>query len=392
MNKIFLMLSAFTLGTAVLALPSEAQPLSVTATVSPAAPQTGDNKLDLLVSDAAGKPVIGLKLNTSVAMTSMDMGTTHPAFIETGNGHYTTKVNFGMDGPWRVVVRTQSGKVAVLDFNAGSQTPWKSPQIKATGALPTQPAAPAQAANPIAPANPTVPANPTANAMTGMDMGEMKPMKMTGISDMKTATVPELKETGTYTATGTEDWKKQAGFGRNAPMVGMMNQMMVGGSGMEGMKMAPMTMKFGENNYAKPDASETDDSMAGMDMSGKPGDAAKPDAMAGMKMDASTAKSAVSGPVKIVAVTTSAPKSGDNALTISVTDAQGKPVAGATITTTVAMTSMDMGTTHPTVAEKGAGQYAATVNFSMAGPWRVTVKVAAPGQKVQTKAFDFLAK
>ena len=109
-------------------------------------------------------------------------------------------------------------------------------------------------------------------------------------------------------------------------------------------------------------------------------------------MDAPIAKSAVSGPVKIVVVTTSVPKSGDNALTISVTDAQGKPVTGAQITTSVAMTSMDMGTTHPAVAEKGAGQYAATVNFGMAGPWRVQVKVAAPGQKVQAKAFDFMAK
>ena len=401
MNKIFLMLSAFTLGTAVLVLPSEAQPLSVTATVSPAAPQTGDNKLDLLVSDAAGKPVIGLKLNTSVAMTSMDMGTTHPAFIETGNGHYTTKVNFGMDGPWRVVVRTQSGKVAVLDFNAGSQTPWKSPQIKATGALPTQPAAPAQAANPIAPANPTAnampgmdmggaslkptdkPVTPTANAMTGMDMGEMKPMKMTGISDMKTATVPELKETGTYTATGTEDWKKQAGFGRNAPMVGMMNQMMVGGSGMEGMKMAPMTMKFDEKNYAKPDASEAADSMPGMKM----------DTPAVTRPDTPAASGPVnSKPVNIMAVMASAPKSGDNPLDITLADAQGKPVVGATITTSVAMTSMDMGTTHPAVTEKGAGKYAVTVNFSMAGPWRVTVKVTAPSQKPQSKAFDFTAK
>ena len=387
MNKIFLMLSALTLGTAVLALPSEAQPLSVTATVSPAAPQTGDNKLDLLVSDAAGKPVTGLKLTTSVAMTSMDMGTTHPAFIETGSGHYAAKVNFGMDGPWRVIVRSQGGKVAVLDFQAGAKTPWKSPQFKAADVLSIQPAAipPANAMPGMDMSDASVkptdkPVTPAANGMAGMDMGEMKPMEMTGIADMKTASVPELKETGTYTATGTEDWKKQAGFGRNAPMVGMMNQMMVGGSGMEGMKMAPMTMKFGEKNYAKPDASEVGDSMAGMDMSGKPGDAAKPDA------------SPAPVPVRIAAVTTSAPKSGDNALAISITDAQGKPIIGAKITASVAMTSMDMGTTHPAVAEKGAGQYAATINLSMAGPWRVQVKVAAPGQKVQTKAFDFLAK
>ena len=379
--------------------------LLVLATLNPAAPQTGDNMLDLMVMDATGKPVTGLKLTTSVAMTSMDMGTTHPAFTETGGGHYTAKVSFGMDGPWRVVVRNLTGKIAVLDFNAGSKTPWKSPQIKATGvptpaATPTQPAsASATAMSGMdmsgAPVKPEDKPVSSPSDMAGMDMGDGKPMKMTGISDMKTASVPELKETGTYTATGAEDWKKQAGFGHNAPMVGMMNQMMVGGSGMEGMKMAPMTMKFDEKNYAKPDANEADDSMAGMDMSTKPGDAAKPKSMAGMKMDAPAAKPdapAASGSVSITAVTTSLPKSGDNALIISVTDAQGKPVDGAKITASVAMTSMDMGTTHPAVTERGVGQFAATVNFSMAGPWRVTVKVSTHGQKVQTKAFDFTAK
>ena len=366
MNKIFLMLSALSLGTAVLALPSEAQPLSVTASLNPAAPQTGDNTLDLMIADAAGKPVTGLKLTTSVAMTTMNMGTAHPVVSEAGRGHYTTRVKFGMDGPWRVNVLASSSKIAVLDFNAGSQTPWKSPQ---------------------------------GGTQASVESSGMAGMKTTGMDDMKTATVPELKETGTYTASGTEDWKIQAGFGRNAPMVGMMNQMMVGGSGMEGMKMAPMTMKFDEKNYARPDASEADSPASGAAKVGDNKVAATKvgDAMAGMdmgtvKLDTPEAKPAVSGPVKITAIMTSAPKSGDNALTISITDAQGKPVAGAKITASVAMTSMDMGTTHPAVAGKGAGQYAATVNFSMAGPWRVTVKVAAPGQKVQTKAFDFLAK
>ena len=65
--------------------------------------------------------------------------------------------------------------------------------------------------------------------------------------------MPQLQEKGTYTATGGEDWKAQTGFGHNAGMVGMMNQMMVGGSGMEGMKMPAMKMDFGEKNYTKPD-------------------------------------------------------------------------------------------------------------------------------------------
>lgn len=237
---------------------------------------------------------------------------------------------------------------------------------------------------------------PPPGDMAGMDMSDTKPMKMSGIADMKTATIPELKETGTYTATGDENWKMQTGFGHNAPMVGMMNQMMVGGSGMEGMKMAPMDMKFGDSNYTKPDASDTGDSMAGMDMGSKDktADAGKSNSMNGTKMDTPSASGApaASSPVSVAATTVSAPKAGDNPLTISVTDAQGKPVTGATITASVAMTSMDMGTTYPAVTEKGAGQYTSTVNFSMTGPWQVKVKVTAPGQKPQTKAFNFTAK
>lgn len=93
--------------------------------------------------------------------------------------------------------------------------------------------------------------------------------------------------------------------------------------------------------------------------------------------------------LKITAKMVSPVKSGDNALDIAVTNATGKPLTSAKITAQVAMTSMNMGTTLPLVKETGKGHYTTTVNFSMTGPWRVTVKVAAPGQKVQTKAFDF---
>lgn len=463
MKKNFLILSALALGLTPLSVPVKADSamsgmdmtgaktaqkpapasLSVTATINPAAPKSGDNALDLMVMDAAGKPVTGLKLTSSVAMTSMDMGTTHPAFTESGGGHYKATVNFSMEGPWRVVVRGQGTKVAVLNFEPGSKTPWKSPQIKAVlgaSSVALAPATKTPAANamagmdmsgskdtgkadatkPDAMAGMDMSSQKTApsGSMAGMDMsgkaGGMTDMKM-GIADMKTATVPQLQEKGTYTATGNEDWKMQAGFGHNAGMVGMMNQMMVGGSGGEGMKMAPMSMKFGKENFAKPeadDAAGTDD-MAGMDMSGGKGaakfDPAKPDAMAGMdmsknkgmKMDAPTpASSTPAAPASstpasappAVAATINAPKAGDNALQITVADAQGKPVAGAKIATTVAMTSMDMGTTHPAVKDMGNGKYVATVNFGMAGPWRVKVKATLPGQTPVVKAFDFDAK
>ena len=94
---------------------------------------------------------------------------------------------------------------------------------------------------------------------------------------------------------------------------------------------------------------------------------------------------------KITAKIASPVKPGDNALDITVANAAGKPLTSAKIAAQVAMTLMDMGTTSPPIKELGKGHYGATVNFSMSGPWRVTVKVAAPDQKPQTKAFDFTA-
>ena len=43
----------------------------------------------------------GAKIAATVAMTSMDMGTSNPAFKEVGRGHYRTQVAFSMRGPWR---------------------------------------------------------------------------------------------------------------------------------------------------------------------------------------------------------------------------------------------------------------------------------------------------
>ncbi len=112
-------------------------------------------------------------------------------------------------------------------------------------------------------------------------------------------------------------------------------------------------------------------------------------------MPAATSSNTSSGKTTplVIKGTISNPKSGDNTLTLKVTTAAGAPVAGAKVASTVAMTSMDMGTTHPPIKEVGNGQYRGTVAFSMSGPWRVTVKVTPPGGGQPQKAtFDFNAK
>lgn len=76
-------------------------------------------------------------------------------------------------------------------------------------------------------------------------------------------------------------------------------------------------------------------------------------------------------------------------LTLTLTDGAGKPVAGADVQAAVAMTSMDMGTTHPAFQDLGNGRYAADVSFSMAGPWRVTARVASPAGQKATKTLDY---
>src|SRR6476469_1643545 len=59
-----------------------------------------------------------------------------------------------------------------------------------------------------------------------------------------------------------------------------------------------------------------------------------------------------------------APRIGDNAIDLYITDAQGRPVTGIKLSARVFMTSMDMGTTKPEVKETGNGHYTVTVAFN----------------------------
>jgi uncharacterized GH25 family protein len=96
--------------------------------------------------------------------------------------------------------------------------------------------------------------------------------------------------------------------------------------------------------------------------------------------------------LKISLQPASALKVGVNRLTLRVLDQKGRPVTGAKVAVSVAMTNMDMGTARPAVKETGRGSYTTTATFSMAGPWRVTVEVKTPGLSAQTQSFNFVVK
>lgn len=84
---------------------------------------------------------------------------------------------------------------------------------------------------------------------------------------------------------------------------------------------------------------------------------------------------------------------GKNVLTITLTGSDGKPLTGATVKASVAMTSMDMGTEHPAFKDIGSGRYQGQAPFSMAGPWRITIKATPPGGgKTMTKNLDYQVK
>ena len=222
----------------------ELQGLPVTATLAQNPPAVGENTVDVFVTDANGKPVTGLKLMATVAMTSMDMGTERPKSVEGKDGHYSVPVKFSMKGPWRVVLMND-GKAdrnhavqATLDFNVDGKTKWQQPK----------------------------------------PMGGMK-MAMTGTPS------------GDWTVTVNTD---------------------------------PKTLAVGKNM-----------------------------------------------------------------LDVTILDAAGKPVTKAKVMGAVEMTSMDMGVTKPKAQEGKDGHYTVPVEFSMKGPWRVTLTVTPPRQKPFTKVLDF---
>jgi hypothetical protein len=67
------------------------------------------------------------------------------------------------------------------------------------------------------------------------------------------------------------------------------------------------------------------------------------------------------------------------ALTLHLTDPEGHPINNASVISHINMTTMDMGEKQHPLQSLGQGNYATHLQFSMAGPWLVTVTVHAAG-------------
>ncbi len=333
--------------------------LEATASVAPKAPSTGENRLEVVFTES-GKPVTGLKLTSSVGMTNMDMGTAHPVVKEPTPGHYVLRPMLLMSGPWRVTLVSPVPKFTVnFDLTAGGKQPWTPAKqtiiIRGSPAKEAPKTEPPKTEAPKTQPAKTEPPKQGDPSYGGHDMAGMGHVALS---------MPQLKEKTSYDWTETMEWDTRTGFGKLDPMVRMMILMMVGGSGMEGMKMAPMEMKFDAANFVE-SADQPMKDMQGMEMGDK-----------ALKVEAKLDKATV----------------GNNNVTVTISSPDGKPVEKAKIKAAIAMTSMDMGTMHPVVKELGKGKYVLTANFSMGGPWRLTLIVTAPNTKPATYTFDFEAK
>ena len=68
-------------------------------------------------------------------------------------------------------------------------------------------------------------------------------------------------------------------------------------------------------------------------------------------------------------------------LRLTLRDAQGQPMSGATVQFDLTMPGMQMPTNQPQVMEVGNGVYQAQAIFTMAGEWQVRADVTRAGER-----------
>jgi hypothetical protein len=152
---------------------------------------------------------------------------------------------------------------------------------------------------------------------------------------------------------------EERGFGDQEPIVRMMNLMMVGGSGYEGMDMSKMP--------------ETAVALTGHDHMHAAPEVPSPAEGQTATYDVQTK------------INPEPPRMGANVLDIVVENKNTKkPVRGLKIKAKVYMTSMDMGIEEPKIREVSPGKYRTKVTFSMKGPWAVKLSLPEGGEKVLT--------
>jgi hypothetical protein len=142
-------------------------------------------------------------------------------------------------------------------------------------------------------------------------------------------------------------------------MVNMMNLMMVGGSGYEGMDMNEMKVAGNTQAPTNPHAGHAVPAAAS---------AAPSDQTQGYEIDLKPLKT----PVRV----------GANSFEIEVRSKQGgKPPKGLVPSIEVYMTNMDMGTERPKARVVAPGRFQVKAIFSMQGPWAIKVSLPDGVQK-----------
>lgn len=78
---------------------------------------------------------------------------------------------------------------------------------------------------------------------------------------------------------------------------------------------------------------------------------------------------------------------GPNTISFVLKDAAGHPVEGATLVVAPVMAAMAMDAPAVGASARGSGRYEAYPVFTMAGEWRLHVRIATPGQQERTATF-----
>ncbi len=308
------------------------------------------------------------------SMKNMPMATPKRVWTVTGTEDWTLLRGFGkaagmvgmMNGMMVGGGAMQNMKMGKMDMSMAEQpAPTPEEARSAPGQAPAAPTvSPAKAAITITPDPPVVGDNTLDIAVTNADGRPITGLKLAATVAMVTM------DMGTAHPAVTEMGSGHYRTKISLSMAGPWRVVLAGGEGANAVK---QTLDLQAGGTKASSQAQSPQSQAPQAQSSAPASA---------------------GPLTVTAALASgAAKTGEgNILVVTVTDAAGRPVTGAHVTSSAAMVTMDMGTTHPVFKDMGNGKYKGTVGFSMAGPWRVTVKAAVLGRPPQTKAFDFTAK
>lgn len=313
----------------------------VSVSANPVQIGVGLSQMTITFSDPVSMEPAPVTITSAIEeMTSMNMGQTTLKIEWVKPGVGTFAVSPSMAGPWRVVLtavcRDKTAQV-VIPFSAGEGKKFDPKLVRVT------------------------------EKIRG-DQGQ-RDEPMPGMADMNGYKLEPIIPTRIIKAGSMSS--NSVGFGKNAPMVAMMNQMMVEGSGMEGMKMVPMRMDFGAQNYASGSALRA----TGATLGGGE-----------WKVES---KTPFPKGMKVAVISHRAGPDGGVLITLQFKQ-EGASFTPKDLTAKLAMVTMNMGTSSPKIQARPDGSVDVTAFPSMAGQWKIEFSFTGPDGAVTTfdLAFD----